>query len=203
MNDYMIFDGYGADCSLSYYGGYRTRTFADIFPSFEEFEQEYTANGLAVTFSSAGKPGLTLSQFYYMMYAHYGNSHIAYSDENQFKYYMYSIIYQYGPNAIRKREIQDELRALDESEIREGSTAIYNHAYNPSTAPSTSTLDELLTINDQNTQKRRRSALEGYGTLLSLLGEDVIDDFIHKFRRLFIKVTAPDYPLLYTTEVQK
>lgn len=198
MNNYFIG---GEDCGrASYYGGYRTRTFADIFPSYEEFEEAYNASVLKITFSPEGQPGLSLPQLFYMLYAHYGNSHVAYSDENQFVYYMWSIIYQYGPLTIKKREIQDKLRAMGEEELSVGGLSIYNHSFNPSTEPSTNTLTELLTINDQNTERRMRSKPEIYATLLSLLEEDVVDKFIHKFERLFIKVLAPDYPLLYTTE---
>lgn len=198
MSNFIIC-GDGCD-ELSYYGGYRTRTFADIFSSYEEFADAYNASTLKVEFSQEGEPGLSLPQLFYMLYAHYGNSHIAYSDENQFIYYMWSIIYQYGPTVIKKREIQDKLRAMGEEELSVGGLSIYNHSFNPSTEPSTNTLTELLTINDQNTERRIRSKPEVYATLLSLLEEDVVDKFIHKFERLFIKVLAPDYPLLYTTE---
>lgn len=203
MNDYLIYDGNGAanGAGLSYYGGYRTRTFCDIFPDFETFQNEYNQTALKVRFTPESQKGLTLAQFYYMMYAHYGNSHIAYSDEKQFKYYMYSIMYQYGPAAIRKREVQDAVVSLSEGEITAGGKAIYNHSYNPSTMPTTSTLEELTTINDQNTTNYKKSKLEGYSMLMAVIETDVIDEFIHKFKRLFIKVLAPDYPLLYSTEV--
>ena len=199
MNNYII-NNDEEYAGLSYYGGYRTRTFSDIFPSFEEFETAYHATPLKIKFSGEGLPGLSLSQLFYMLYAHYGNSHIAYSDENQFVYYMWSIIYQYGPTVIKERYIQDKLRDLKDEELMIGGKAIYNHSYNPSTAPSTSTMEELLTINDQNTTNYKKSQMEGYATLLALLEKDVIDEFIHKFKRLFIKVLAPDYPLLYSTE---
>lgn len=196
MNDYTIFAP-----DDSYYGAYRTRTFADIYPSFEDFNEEYTASALAISFTPEGSDGLTLSQLYYMLYAHYGNSHIAYSDENQFKYYLYSIIYQHGPRVIRKRELQLEMTKIGVEEAMQGGKAIYNHAYNPGTEPSTSTLEELLTINDQNTTNYKKSVVEAVGMLNALIEEDVVDDFIHKFKRLFIKILAPDYPLLYETEV--
>ena len=191
---------------LSYYGGYRSRTFSQIFPSFDIFETVYSASDLRVPFSTETAEdgrviGLTLKQLYYMLYAHYGNSHIAYSDENQFIYYLLSIIYQYGPTVIREREIQDKLRGLSDAELTMGGKAIYNHAFNPSTAPSTQTLEELLTINDQNTTNYKKSLMEGYATLSALLKKDVVDEFIHRFKQLFIQVAAPDYPLLYTSEV--
>lgn len=179
----------------TYYGAYRTRTFSEIFPSYDDFYREYTESKLNVDLGD----GLTLDQLYYMLYAHYGNSHISYSDEHQFKYYLYTIIFQYGPTAAKDRYIQNQLRALSDEELTLGGKAIYNHSYNPSSTPSTSTLEELLTINDQNTTNYKKSKLEGYANLLELLKRDVLDEFIHKFARLFIKVAAPDQPLLYAT----
>ena len=196
MNDYVIFGDDGAFAGQSYYGSYRTRTFANIFPSFEEFEEAYHKVGLTIQFNES----LSLTQLYTMLYAHYGNSHIAYSDENQFVFYLFTIIFQHGPTAIKHRYIQDKLRSIGDEELMVGGKAIYNHAFNPSTAPSTSTMEELLHINDQNTTNYKKSQMEGYASLMALLDKDVLDEFIHKFRRLFIKITAPDYPLLYNTE---
>lgn len=186
----------------SYYGSFRTRTFAEIFPSFQDFTQEYLVSPLRVHFSPEGdeEGGLSLEQFYLMMYAHYGNSHIAYSDENQFKYYMYSIMYQHGPTVIRKREIRDHLLRMSFEELTSGGKTIYNHAMNPNTAPSTSTIEELLTINDQNTANYKKAMVTGLTDFLDVISNDPVDSFIHKFKRLFIQVLAPDYPLYYVTE---
>lgn len=43
--------------------------------------------------------------------------------------------------------------------------------------------------------------MEAYAQLAALLETDVTEDFLNKFKYLFIKVAAPDYPLLYETEV--
>lgn len=182
----------------SYYGEFRTRTFAEIFPDFKTFAQEYNTTPLKIEFSPDA--GLSIEAFYYMMYAHYGNSHIAFSDENQFKYYMYSIIFQHGPTVIRKREIRDKLLGLSFDEIISGGKTIYNHAMNPNTAPNTSTMEELLTINDQNTANYKKAMVTGLTEFLEVISTDPVDSFIHRFRQLFIKVLAPDYPLYYVTE---
>jgi len=142
-----------------------------------------------------------LNVLYYLLYAKYGNSHIAYTDENQFRFAVAATIWQYAPTWWKKVEIQKELRGLREEDLLLGGKAIYNHSYNPSTAPSTSTLEELLTINDQNTTNYKKSKMEGFANLLSLLETDVSAEFIDKFKKLFITITAPDYPLLYETEV--
>lgn len=197
MNDYVILGSDEAFAGQSYYGGYRTRTFANIFPSFEEFEEAYNDSPLKINFNDY----FTLEQLYCMLYAHYGNSHISYSDENQFAYYMWSIIYQHGPRVIKKREIQILTAQLGIEQAKQGGKAIYNHSYNPATAPASTSLEELPTINDQNTTNYKKSDLEALAALDAILAEDVVDDFIHKFKRLFIKIVAPDYPLLYSTEV--
>lgn len=183
----------------SYYGGYRTRTFADIFEDYEEFSSGYENSGI----NEGTKYELdAVQKAYYLLYARYGNSHIAYSDENQFKYALYSIIWQYGPTWAKRLEIQADLRDLDEDELVRGSKAIYNHAFNPNTEPSTATLEELTTINDQNTTNYKKSKLEAYGILWELLKTDVTNEFLNKFKKLFIVVTAPDYPLLYETNLE-
>lgn len=182
----------------SYYGSYRTRTFADIFPDYEAFFDGYDMSPI-----NTGEEYeiQAVSKAYYLLYARYGNSHIAYSDENQFKYAVYSTIWQYGPTWAKRVEIQQKLRKLNEDELIVGGKAIYNHSFNPSTAPSTSTLEELLTINDQNTTNYKKSKMEGYAQLMAMLELDVTSEFLEKFKRLFITITAPDYPLLYETEV--
>lgn len=197
MNDYLICGDEGFGACGTYYGTYRTRTFADIYPSYEEFMEDFENGDFSVFYDEI----VNSSIIYLLLYARYGNSHIAFSDENQFRANLFSIIWQYAPTWHRRVEIQKELRELTEEEMRAGSKAIYNHSFNPSTAPSTSTLEELLTINDQNTTNYKRSKLEAYANLMALLETDVTEEFIDKFRKLFIKVLAFDTPLLYTTEV--
>lgn len=180
----------------TYYGCYRTRTFADIFPDEDTFAELYNTGKIPQKLSSDD----TIKTIYYLLYARYGNSHIAYSDEHQFKYAVLSTIFMYGPTWEKRLDVQEKLRGLSDDELRLGSKAIYNHAFNPSTAPSTSTLEELPTINDQNTSQFRRSLLQGYDALLTVLKTDVTLEFIDRFKRLFLLVVAPDYPLLYVTE---
>ena len=178
----------------SLYGNFRTRTFADIFPAFENFNQDYTNNGIPTTISEENAQTL-----YYLLYARYGNSNIASSDENQFKYKVMSTIFMYGPAWEKRLDLQQKLIKLDDDEIVKGSTAIYNSALNPSVQPSTQTLEELNYINSQNTTKYKKSKLEGYAALYSLIETDVTEEFIGKFKKLFITIVEPDYPLWYET----
>ena len=105
----------------------------------------------------------------------------------------------YGPSWEKRLDIQKALRTLSTDEILTGAKAIHNHSYNPSTEPSTDTIDELPTINEQNTTKYKKNILEAYSELYQLIETDVTEDFLDEFKKLFIQVLAPDMPLLYAT----
>lgn len=204
----LYIPGCGDPCN-TYYGGYRTRTFAEIFAEEEggPATYEYFASVLAETPFAAKLAEVDMELLFYMLYARYGNSHIAYSDENQFIFALFSTAFQYGPTWAKRLEIQKNLRTLkadySEDGLFSGGKAIYNHSFNPSTAPTTNTLEELPTINDQNTTNYKKSKMEGYAILMDLLDTDVSEEFLRQFRKLFIKVLAPDRPLLYTTEIME
>lgn len=177
------------------YGNYRNRKFTDIWGTAAEFVNSYELSAMPLVISAESATTL-----YYLLYARYGNSTIASSDENQFKYKVFSIIFQYGPTWQKRLEVQDALRKMDIEELRESAKAIYNHSYNPSTAPNTDTMYELQTINDQNVTKHQRSKTDAYALLLDLLKTDVTEQFINKFQKLFLTVVTPELPLWYTTE---
>lgn len=184
----------------SLYGNYRTRKFSDIYGDFNTFNtdyQFYVNNGLNTNFQAEN----TIQTLYMLLCSRYMNSNIASSDENQFKLKLFSIIYQYGPTWEKRLKIQSDLRALTNDDLQSGSTAIYNHSFNPSTTPSTQTKDELPTVDDQNVTKHKKSKMDAYANLMALLEKDVTEEFLNKFKKLFLTVVEPELPLWYITEV--
>lgn len=177
----------------SLYGNYRTRTFTDIYGDLDLFLEEYAECGIPVVLEET-----SLRTLYYLLYARYGNSNIASSDETQFKYKLFSTIFMYGPAWQKRLDIQTKLIELEDDEILVGATAIYNSALNPESAPSTQTLEELNYINQQNVTKYKKSKLEAYSILTELIKTDVTEQFIGKFKKLFITIVEPELPLWYT-----
>lgn len=182
---------------MSLYGNYRTRTFTQIFPDEATFNNEWLYCGL---YQSGLITPTSISQIYYLLYAKYGNSAIASSDETQFMYKVFSIIYQYGPTWEKRLGIQSIIRGLSESELVQGTKAINNHAYNPSTDPSVDSDNELNYINDQNVTKYKKSKLEAYATVMNLLKDDYTAEFINRFKKLFLTIVEPELPLWYVTD---
>lgn len=175
------------------YGNYRTRQFKQIFPDTDTFVSEVRASDLSILEEK------DLNIIYALLYARYGNSTIASDDENQFKYAVYSTIFMYGPTWAKRLEVQEVLRNMSIEELQLGGKAIYNTALNPGSTPSTQSTQELTYINQQNTTNYRKSKLEAYSLLVSLLETDITKAFIDKFSKLFITIVQPDYPLYYIT----
>lgn len=179
----------------SLYGQDRTKTFSETWDTAAKFIEDYNSIGIPVTISTDSATTL-----YYLLYARYANSHIASSDPNRFKYNLFGLIWQYGPNWQKKIEIQKKLRELSDEQIMEGARQIYNNASNPSNDPSNFTDNELQFVNNQNVTKNRRGKLEAYGLLLNLLEDDVTENFLRRFKALFKVIVMPELPLLYSIE---
>lgn len=179
----------------SLYGQDRTKTFSETWETAAKFIEDYNSIGIPTTI-----PSESATTLYYLLYARYANSHIASSDPNRFKYNLFGLIWQYGPNWQKKLELQKKLRELNDEQIMEGARQIYNNASNPSNDPSNFTDNELQFINNQNVTKNRRGKLEAYGLLINLLEDDVTENFLRRFKSLFKTIVMPEIPLLYETE---
>lgn len=79
----------------SYYGNFRTRSLEDIWPDEAHFRQDYHDSGLWTTSNRIGEESVAI--LFYLLYGAYGGSHIASSNETQFKYQVFSKVFEYGP----------------------------------------------------------------------------------------------------------
>ena len=91
---------------------YDTKIFTDIWNRVTEFLYDYQHVGIPTTISTTNATTL-----YYLLYARYANNPIANYDEEQFKYKVFSIIFQYGPTWEKRLSIQQTLRGLQLSDL--------------------------------------------------------------------------------------
>lgn len=188
------------DCFMT--SQYTTAIFTDIWNSADEFKADLNASAFAGCMQDGSVEGQkdNVSLLFYLLYAKYGNTPIANNDITQFKYKVFSIMYQYGPTWEKKSEIQEMLRGLTEPELLTGAKAIYNSALNPSTEPSTQGLEELEYINSQNTTNYKKSKMEAYGILWEMLDSNITSRFIDKFAICFKRFVFPEKPLLFASD---
>lgn len=216
---------------------YDTNLFCDIWESSAEFLADYNNTGKDYT----NQVPTTISQqnalmTYLLLFSRYGNNPIANYDVTQFKSKIFTIIWQYGPAWEKRLSMQEDIRNLTLQEIQTGTktdwssegeqsqsnsgsdTIINNHAYNPSTAPSTQTTNELDYIDQQNVAKGTdtrtvsgtdskttgqtvtKSKMDAYAQLWELVATDVTNDYISKFKKCFKQFVAPERTMIYVTE---
>lgn len=171
-----------------------TKTFADIFPNYNTFDELFDDTAFAGSITDAN-----LEVLYYLLYAKYGNNNITNLDETQWVYKVFSTIYKYGPTWQKKIQLQADLRGLTSSQLEQGAQAIYNHAYNPESSPAAISPNILTYINEQNTTNQFKSPTEAIKQLYILLETDVTEEFLLEFKPLFKKFISP-YTRLYESE---
>ena len=216
---------------------YDTNLFCEIWDSSDKFLADY--NNTGTEFTNQVPP--TISQenalmTYLLLFSRYGNNPIANYDVNQFKNKIFTIIWQYGPAWEKRLSMQEDIRNLTLQEITQGTktdwssegtqsqnnsgtdTTINNHAYNPSTAPTTQTTNELDYIDQQQVAKGSatstisgtdskttgqvvtKSKMDAYAQLWDLVATDVTNGYIAKFKNCFKQFVAPERRMIYVTE---
>ena len=91
---------------------YDTKLMTEVWSKASDFLTDYQNAGIPTTISDQNATTL-----YYLLYAKYGNTPIANYDENQWKYKMFSIIFQYGPTWEKRLDIQTTLRGLQIADL--------------------------------------------------------------------------------------
>lgn len=174
---------------------YENKYFTQFYSSSEEFLEDYKTCGIPTLLKDD-----SITTLFYLLYAKYGNSPIANSDENQFKYKLFSIIFQYGPTWEKRLEIQAELRGLSLEDAAVGARSIYNHAFNPGSEPSTQTTEEINYVNDQNVSKYTKAPTQAAMDLWDMLRVDVSEIFLKQFAKLFLRIVRPQHTYIFTTD---
>ena len=216
---------------------YDTNLFCEIWESSDSFLADYNNTGTEFT----NQVPTTISQenalmTYLLLFSRYGNNPIANYDITQFKNKIFTLIWQYGPAWEKRLSMQEDIRNLTLQEITTGTktdwssegtqsqnnsgtdTTINNHAFNPSTAPSTQDTNELNYIDQQNVAKGSntstisgtdskttgqvitKSKMDAYAQLWDLVATDVTNDYIAKFKKCFKQFVAPERRMIYVTE---
>ena len=216
---------------------YDTNLFCEIWDSSDKFLADY--NNTGTEFTNQVPPVISQQNAlmtYLLLFSRYGNNPIANYDVTQFKNKIFTIIWQYGPAWEKRLSMQEDIRNLTLQEITQGTktdwasegtqsqnnsgtdTTINNHAYNPSTAPTTQSTNELDYIDQQQVAKGSntstisgtdskttgqvitKSKMDAYAQLWDLVATDVTNGYIAKFKNCFKQFVAPERRMIYVTE---
>lgn len=172
------------------------------FPLFYKFEEIWESAAVFVNaYHNQSLPQElkddTITTLYYLLYGRYGSDCISGTNVRQWEYRFWGMVFQYGPAWEKRLQVQKRVRELTEDDLRDGDLSLNNLAYNPGTAPETTTTEVLKGIAQQNAGIKKRSILGGYSMLESLLATDVSEEFLEHFKDLFKPLLYSGVPYLY------
>ena len=138
---------------------YDTKLMTDVWSKATDFLADYQNIGIPTTISAQNATTL-----YYLLYARYGNTPIANYDENQWKYKMFSIIFQYGPTWEKRLDIQNTLRGLQIADLVDNGSfhELFSHSASE-TSSKTGSDNNTRTLNTTETNTGT-SAVANTGT---------------------------------------
>lgn len=128
---------------------YDTKIFTDIWEEASDFLYDYQHLGIPTSISNSSATTL-----YYLLFAKYGNSPIGNRDEEQFKYKVFSVVFQYGPTWEKRLAIQTNLRALSLDDLVDGGKfdeAFQHEGSNVSESEGTTGNRKVLNTNEATT----------------------------------------------------
>ena len=164
---------------------YNTKTFSQVFPDFTSFKYCFDNDFQAYAKDCISEN--SLKTLYWILYSRYCDNPIVNYSEINFKAKMVSLTFQKGPTWERKLALQKDLRDLTETDLLTGARTMFNRAVHPETEPGTNTDEELDYINAQDVSKQRRSKLDAYSYLQDVLKNDVTEELIKAYSKLFSK----------------
>ena len=138
---------------------YDTKLMTDVWSDATGFLTDYQNAGIPTTITNQNATTL-----YYLLDAKYGNTPIANYDENQWKYKMFSIIFQYGPTWEKRLDIQTTLRGLQISDLIDNGS--YRESFSHSGSETSSKTGSDNNTRTLNTTEKNTgtSALANTGT---------------------------------------
>ena len=147
---------------------YDTKLMTEIWEEAEDFVYDYKHVGIPTTISDANATTL-----FYLLYARYGNNPIANYDENQFKYKMFSVIFQYGPTWEKRLSVQQTLRDMQLADLVDnGQLAELFSSQGSTSQTSSGTNGNTRTLNTQEANTGTQSVAHT-GTVGTIGNNDI------------------------------
>lgn len=163
-----------------------TLHFKSIYPTEDKFINDpYAARFISMLPSSSATT--EIKECYAILIRHYRNSEIAFENIDDFKDMFWERIEQAYPNYMLRRDRYKQLLELSDKELLSVSSHIINIT-NATNDVVDDPLDEpLKNITDQNASKSFGSKAERLRYQINLAQYELINDFVMRFKRLFIR----------------
>ena len=127
-----------------------------------------------------------LEDIYHHLMAKYYNWHYIYMDDIGIALNTFDIIHDYFPNCKERLLLVDQMRNLSIEEFKKSGISIDSQGANPKIATN---MDELINLVDsQNASFQIKSTEQTLKAKFMALYDGVFDEFIDRFKPLFVKL---------------
>lgn len=172
----------------------KTFLFKDLLPDYATYKDYVkTELGLDIDLATAEDQAIH-EHCYNILYKRYCLDNVRYPSPQAF-YSEFAIALDDSLKQYLKRyKLIQKAYALTDADLTELNRAIQNYANNPNTAP-TNPLDPLEYISSQTLQVNKSNKLQAYLLAIESLPSQYDEDFLNKFKYLFIQIFNKDIPI--------
>ena len=180
------------------------KRFIDAFPKFKDETGQKKYFWEAWQESPFFDSNLTeedLLKIYNHLKADFYNSHFIYPDDLGITLNVFKIIEEYYPNVKVRLDLVNQLRQLSLDEFKKSGISISSSGSNPKVATE---MDKLIDLVDsQNANFQLKSQEQVLKAKFISLYDGIMDEFILRFKPLFVKMYNGVYDYLYINEEEE
>lgn len=176
------------------------KRFIDAFPKFEKDSEEdvdyFYETWQSSPFYDSTLTKADLQDIYNHLLAAYYNWHYTYADDLGIALNTMHIIHDYYPNVKERLNLLSQLRSLSVSDFAKSGISINSQGSNPKIATD---MDELIDLVDSQTANFQLRSQEGaIRAKFNSLYDGIMDEFINRFKPLFVKLYNGVNSYIYT-----
>lgn len=182
-----------------------TKRFIDAFPKFKNedgtTDKYFWETWLASPFYDANLTEADLLDIYNHLMAQYYNWHFVYMDDLGIALNTFHIIHDYYPNCKERLNLVAQTRDLSLDEFKKSGLMINSQGSNPKIHTE---MDELIDLVDsQNASFQLKSKEQALRAKFLALYDGVMDEFIDRFKPLFVKLYSGVNSYLYQNNIEE
>lgn len=181
------------------------KRFIDAFPKFKNDgtdENMYFWEAWQQSpFYNESLTEIDLKHIYDHLLADYYNWHFIYPDDLGITLNVFKIVEEYYPNVKVRLDLVEQLRTLSLDEFKKSGISITSSGANPKVARE---MDELIDLVDsQNANFQLKSQEQVLKAKFISLYDGIMDEFILRFKPLFVKMYNGVYDYLYINKEEE
>ena len=183
-----------------------SKRFIDAFPKFINDDPDsdtkyFWETWVASPFYDANLSFGDLQDIYNHLLAAYYNWHYVYLDDLGIALNTMHIIHDYYPNCKERLKLVKDLRDLTLDDFKKSGIMIDSQGSNPKTATD---MDQLIDLVDsQNASFQLKSEEQALRAKFNSLYDGVMDEFIDRFKNLFVKLYSGVNNYIYTNDIEE